>query len=429
MDLADDSHPFRQAWPVRPGLLLAVVALAIVPHTALAQQYSIRYHDQIEGLGNLSIHALAQDHDGYLWVGTENGLYRYDGSTFVRRNAGGNTLVAGVTALLVAPDGALWVGTPKGLYRSQDGELQPLRPAGTTIPFDPLENLAADGSDRVFAVSRRRLMVLERTGSGAWTARPYFDAAQQAAHPELAAIGHVHVARDRTLWMACAKMLCGIRHGRLDITNPGGADSHEWRTIFDDSRGGLWLRDSRRILHRPAGETGFVDHHAPQTWRGAELLSVPIVEDADGRIVTNVGTGIARWDGHQWQRIDAANGLVSPGGVASLLLDRDSGLWIGTAGSGLAQWLGYRHLTAWTTTSGRCFATATAAFMSGRAPASRACRRANAASRRSHGVRPSAPQAPSPRTTQAISGSAISPVRWSWCLRIRNDECRWPGCR
>jgi len=344
-------YPARRAWLIRLGLLLAV-ALTLAPRMGLAQQYSIRYHDQTEGLGNLSIKALAQDHDGYLWIGTENGLYRYDGSEFVRHDAAGSRVGVHVTALLVAPDSALWVGTPGGLYRSQRGELRPVHQAGAIIPIDPLENIVADGDDRVLVVSRQQLLTVARTSSGEWAARPYFDAPQQSSHPELRSISHVHVGRDGALWIVCGRMLCRFKNGLLQTSNPAGADAHGWSEIFDDSRGGLWLRNSRRILQRPAGEAAFVDRTPPHVERGAESLSVPIVEDADGRILTNVDTGIARWDGRQWTRVDAANGLVSPGGVGALLIDRDGGLWLGTAGSGLAQWIGYRHLAAWTAKDG-----------------------------------------------------------------------------
>ena len=46
----------------------------------LAQRYSFR--EYTEGLGDLNVNCIAQDRTGYLWVGTENGLYRYDGAQF-----------------------------------------------------------------------------------------------------------------------------------------------------------------------------------------------------------------------------------------------------------------------------------------------------------------------------------------------------------
>jgi len=58
-------------------------AIAALLATALsAQQYTFRQYGPSDGLTNLGVNCLLQDHTGYLWVGTDNGLFRYDGNTF-----------------------------------------------------------------------------------------------------------------------------------------------------------------------------------------------------------------------------------------------------------------------------------------------------------------------------------------------------------
>jgi ligand-binding sensor domain-containing protein len=49
-----------------------------------AQQYVFRAYRQAEGLKNLAVNALATDRTGFLWLGTENGVYRFLGSGFER---------------------------------------------------------------------------------------------------------------------------------------------------------------------------------------------------------------------------------------------------------------------------------------------------------------------------------------------------------
>src|SRR5579871_3081051 len=77
--------------------------------TAFAQQYSFRHYGLAEGLQNLVVLSLAQDHDGYIWTGTEGGLYRYDGTRF-RLIGPDEGLPCGteIHTLYVAADGALW---------------------------------------------------------------------------------------------------------------------------------------------------------------------------------------------------------------------------------------------------------------------------------------------------------------------------------
>ena len=47
---------------------------------AMAQRYTFK--EYVEGLGNLNVNCMLQDRTGFLWIGTENGLFRYDGSRF-----------------------------------------------------------------------------------------------------------------------------------------------------------------------------------------------------------------------------------------------------------------------------------------------------------------------------------------------------------
>src|SRR5438128_2388752 len=93
-------------------LLGAAAALA-----ANAQQRSFRYFDQNDGLRNVAITALAQDGAGYVWAGTEYGLYRYDGSTFRRFGVEQGLSAPAITSLHADAAGGLWVGTWQGLFR------------------------------------------------------------------------------------------------------------------------------------------------------------------------------------------------------------------------------------------------------------------------------------------------------------------------
>ena len=98
---------------------LAICALVLpwVTAAAIAQQYSFK--DYVEGLGNLSVNCLLQDKAGFLWIGTESGLYQYDGSRFWQLGMKEGLPSEFVRSLSLDRDGRLWVGTRDGLaYRS-----------------------------------------------------------------------------------------------------------------------------------------------------------------------------------------------------------------------------------------------------------------------------------------------------------------------
>ena len=63
--------------------LAACATLLLAWHASgVAQQYGFRHYGSAEGLQNLTILSLAQDGAGYIWAGSEGGLYRYDGTRF-----------------------------------------------------------------------------------------------------------------------------------------------------------------------------------------------------------------------------------------------------------------------------------------------------------------------------------------------------------
>ncbi|HET7346788.1 MAG TPA: two-component regulator propeller domain-containing protein, partial [Acidobacteriaceae bacterium] len=128
-----------------------------------AQRYSFREYTQ--GLGNLNLTAIQQDRTGYLWVGTQNGLYRYDGSQFQRFGATQGIPDRIIDNLYMGQDGTLWVGTTTGTYfQRKDGQFAPVKlpvslnefthPTGTTF--------ASNKSDEVVTVSSSRGVVLRK---------------------------------------------------------------------------------------------------------------------------------------------------------------------------------------------------------------------------------------------------------------------------
>ncbi len=108
------------------GMLLASGPLAHALDPALdVSQYAHTAWKIRDGLTNGTIFALAQTPDGYLWLGTEFGLLRFDGIRAVQwRPPEGEQLPSNwINALLVAYDGTLWIGTEKGLASWKSGKL------------------------------------------------------------------------------------------------------------------------------------------------------------------------------------------------------------------------------------------------------------------------------------------------------------------
>ena len=91
-------------------LLFAILVL-VAGSPANAQRYNFRILTQSEGLADLNISSVLRDRSGFIWAGTNNGLFHYDGHHFRRFGMEAGLPSASVSSLLETNDGTLWVGT------------------------------------------------------------------------------------------------------------------------------------------------------------------------------------------------------------------------------------------------------------------------------------------------------------------------------
>src|ERR1043166_2167432 len=94
--------------------LVVVLGMAARAGAVPPGQFAFRTFNVDQGLQNLAMWGLAQDDDGFLWFGTEEGLYRYDGSRFERFDTMHPLPSTTIHAMATGRSG-VWVGTNKGL--------------------------------------------------------------------------------------------------------------------------------------------------------------------------------------------------------------------------------------------------------------------------------------------------------------------------
>ena len=86
-------------------------ACALLPQASFGQRYSFKYYTHEQGLEDLTVSCLFQDRTGFLWLGTMNGLYRYDGERFEPASGLPSTRIV---ALAETENGTLLVATREG---------------------------------------------------------------------------------------------------------------------------------------------------------------------------------------------------------------------------------------------------------------------------------------------------------------------------
>ena len=137
----------------------------------VAQQYSFRHYIAADGLQNLVILSLAQDRAGYIWAGTEGGLYRYDGTRFrLMATAEGLPCATEVHALHVATDGMLWANTCERIFRFDGQRFHPIGGIGGML--SGAQRMANDAHGNVVLATPNGLYEAV-SESGSYAAHPY----------------------------------------------------------------------------------------------------------------------------------------------------------------------------------------------------------------------------------------------------------------
>ena len=308
-------------------LLLSLVLGCLVCSSAVARISNDMDHRRwtTSDQSPTAVGALAQTVDGYLWLGTHDSLYRFDGFEFEKfEPADGEPL--GVVSALASTAAGLWVGFRIGGARliSADGEMQPVDPG---LPDGVVYSFAEDQQGHVWAAADEGLARHDGTG---W--RPI--------GKEMGFTGRharaVHVDADGYIWAASEEELYMLPPGASSFVGTG-IRSQSISEIASSPSGDVWITDrSRERLLRlvKTGSTGVEVEEIPISsansivldeeggaWLGTHgsglhyLADGKIHEPTEGRDVSNSYT--------------ARDGLSSDY-VLAQLIDRDGTLWVGT---------------------------------------------------------------------------------------------------
>ena len=318
------------------------LTLLLLAGTVCAQEYSFRTFGNSEGLNNLAVRQIYQDRAGFIWVSTENGIFRYDGDRFEAFGPEQGIPIASASAFGEAPDGSMLAGGTFGLYRLRGNRFEKLPVNFKTVSW--AQGIQSDGKGHTFLGTESGLMELESEAGHDRFAVHGFPQPPAASGPSVDAV----LVDGDVLWDGCGQQLCRIdRDGTRVFGTKNGLPEDPLIVIRKDREGNLWVRTrSSGVFELPAGENQF---RRPAALLKGTVIGIPGV-DADGRILLPSPDGLLIWDGKGWQKIDRSFGLR--GAVYSVFEDRQHTLWIGLAGRGLAQWRGYREWKSYSTASG-----------------------------------------------------------------------------
>jgi diguanylate cyclase (GGDEF)-like protein len=316
---------------------------------------------RVEIPGDVPAHlvtALAQDRRGFLWIGTQGGLVRYDGYTYrVFSGSTGNPRALGsnyVRALLGASDGRMWIGTFSGGLSVYDADTEEFltyrhnRSDPGSLAHDRVEGLAEDQQGRIWIATDAGLDRLDpRSGQFEHFRHRSGDAASLADDQARAVL----VDRNNQLWVGTRDGLQRRRgEGAFERVGPARRSQDSFvgqmvSKLFQDSRGRIWIGTTEHggAILEPA--SGVMRRLRPRTTGGLSHFSVYAIEEAaDGAIwIGTFGNGI---DIVHPQSLEIVARLRHDAGVpdtiggnriGALLRDRSGVMWAGSSDEGLAR--------------------------------------------------------------------------------------------
>ena len=316
------------------GLLLAAA-------NASAFRYRFRHFSPDDGL-NSTVSRLLQDRAGFLWVGTGNGLFRYDGAHFQRFGMEEGLPSASVRGLKEGPDGSIWVVTGRGLARSHGDSFQAV---DTGAGGQDLRSLDISSGGQVYLGSDHGLLVgVVPPGGGT----PEFTLLPRAPPDRVSGI---LAEPNGDVWFNCGLQLCLLGQGRVRVFDQTfGLPPEPWGIMLRDRAGDLWVRGPRHLYVLPHGEARFQARDGGLPPSG-NIFFLGLAEDRRGRLLVSTDVGLARRIEGRWELTGIAQGLPSEA-VTSILEDREGSVWLGLWGSGLARWPAPDEWTNWTTADG-----------------------------------------------------------------------------
>ena len=327
-----------------------------------------------QGLPDNEVNAITQTANGFLWVGTDGGLARFDGEHFTQiRLRAGKSKEIPVSFLLTAQDGALWVGTGSGLAYIPSAALDHFDRSLVTMyhpgvgPSDRIACLlirdgilwvgTAHGLYRfdrghfVTVIPAEPISTIDQTSDGHLliiTGHGFveWDGARILRYPDLPrqlgvhsdGIFQVHEDRHHVRWFCTSAGIARLVNGSFERLAPYG---NSGRTaafrIYEDPQGNLWTNKESGLFRAgdQRAEGLALDVHARYMY-----------SDGNGALwVATASEGLFRFTDRTFKMYTSADGLPPSNIPMAVLAAHDGTLWVGSNCGGLSRFDGKRFKT------------------------------------------------------------------------------------
>jgi signal transduction histidine kinase/ligand-binding sensor domain-containing protein len=350
-----NSHMSKRIFQIMLLALTSIVSIIIWNQTGAAQlkQQPSRYlHDSWNtenGLPQNDVTQLIQTRDGYLWLGTNGGLVRFDGIRFTIFDSGNTPELRSnrILALAEDRDGTLWIGTQNGgltsysqgrfrNYTTRDG-----------LPDESIYDIEADQQGNLWLSTNGGLL---RLTNGRFTLYTTRDGLPSNGS------GDLHEAPDGSLWFRSADFVMRFYEGRFERYGikdlpKGWTFKVSSMTVAGD--GSVWLSTAYGLAHLQDGNFILLtSNRNPDAPVMPSMFVVKTFKDRAGNLRLLTSSGLAHYQDGQ-VILDTPIPELSRLSISlwAMLEDREGNLWLGTSVMGLHRFRP-RQVTAYTAETG-----------------------------------------------------------------------------
>jgi signal transduction histidine kinase/ligand-binding sensor domain-containing protein len=323
--------------------------------------YNVRLWQMEDGLPNNTVQAITQTRDGYLWIGTREGLARFDGINFERIEILPGSPSLSISTLHQSRNGDLWIGTDQfGLFKLSVAGIQRFPKPGGGYNYDVREmlvtgdnNVWLTSSGEVFCLTNGSLHAktkLHRTLQGicaddhgaVWTAEGNLIRLNDGSHTtqpsdktQLSSTARcIYFDNlEKAFWLGDEENLVQIKDSKTrvyqNLVHPSGYIG----TILRDSTGQLWVGTYLGLNRLIDGK--LVEQSQPNA---TQYRIYVIFEDQEHDIWVGSEEGLSRLTPKVFNTITKADGL-KVNTVVSVCAASDGSVWISPWGGGLNHWI------------------------------------------------------------------------------------------
>lgn len=310
-------------------ILLTLVFAVVNTWSAWALDFCFRHLNTSNGLPNQQVEAIVQDADGYIWIGTRNGLAKFDGynvQTYYHQEGMAHSLIHNfVHGLFLDSKKNLWVATENGVsrYRSRTDDFQNYgNVKGYCTSFvETKDGRILTGHDKLFVYDKK---------TDAFSVYPslnYGAIASMARDGK----GNIFVSTNKAVFSFNAT-LSKINLHKLDGLGNSSIEQNTIKPLYVDSRQRLWIGCDNGGLVCVTLATGKEVKYEAKWLTGGIVRTITEDKRHNIWLGTEMGIAVIASDGHieRIKKEPNKSNSLTDNAIYSILSDREDNIWIGS---------------------------------------------------------------------------------------------------